>query len=455
LRLRIFFTIFTVLCLTAISISAIHFHFFRLERLRLIELNLLQNANILANSDLTLSQKEFSLKGQDYLQEIIGDDKINMIVGIYNNEGNLLYQNENAHIFEIPETIELDFSEWEDIEEDDYFIKYLTSYDKKQNRIIKVGMILNQSLLRWRDLNQRINVFVVIILSVITVISFFLTYLLFRPVNALARQVNLMAEKVEKGELADLQTWFPILKNKIKRNDEYYSLITSLDKLASKINENQLLTQRWSALMAHELKTPMILLKMSIDDLVKESSLPKEKVTQVELELTKLEEIIMDFLEWASVENDTNRPDLHVIFVARRTEEVTHMIARAYPHKNISFISQATSEKKIFCNPIHFDQMLNNLIINAIKHGGEEIEIIVSKEGLCIKDNGQGIHESVMENFGKPFNKFQLGHHRGHGLGLAWVNTIAKKYGWKIDINNSDGAKITITFPAYGDVNKA
>lgn len=448
MRLKFFLIIFSVLCVAAVSISAIHFHFFKLERLRLIELNLQQNATLLTNSDLTLTKSEFSRQGKQFIDNIIGDDKVNIIIAIYSMGGNLLYKNDNASIFDLENKLPREVPTWQDVETKEYFIKYLTVRDESQRRIVKVGMILNQSFLRWKYLNQRIIIFVGVILLVITVISFFLTNILFRPVHQLALQVNLMSEKVEKGEFSDLKSWFALLQNKNQSNDEFNNLINSLDKLANKIIENQSLTQKWSALMAHELKTPMTILKNSIDNLTKDSNGDPEKIQMVDQELERLEEIIMNFLEWASLENDSSRPDIHVIMLGKRCHSLVQTMQGNYSKASISFHNKLTDEKKIFCHPLHFDQVMNNLIVNAIKYGsGKEIIVELDENFITVKDQGPGIPEAVLENFGKPFNKFKQGDATGHGLGLAWVNTIAKKYDWKITFDNSNGTTVKIFIP--------
>jgi signal transduction histidine kinase len=448
LRRRLFITIFSVLCLTAISISSIHYYFFKLERLRLIELNLQQNISLLENSDLTLSKKEFSVRGREFVDEIIGNDKINMIVGIYNHNGNILYKNNNAQIFDLPNSIQPNFQEWEDVESKDYFIKYLTVKDSSQDRIIRVGLILNQSLLRWKDLNQRIFVYGGIILSVITLLSFFLTFMLFKPVHILAEQVNLMAEKIEQGEFDELKSWFHLLKTKSRSTDEFQSLIGSLDKLAHKITDNQTLTQKWSALMAHELKTPMTLLRMSMDHLIEGIEVSPKKIEAVESDMTRLEEIIMDFLEWASAENDTSKPELHMIPVDKKTKELIQHFSEAFPETKVSFSRTEGAEYKLFCHPIHFEQVVNNLLTNAVKYAGGEMTVTAQGNHLTFSDKGPGIPGVVQENFGKPFNKYTQGQSSGHGLGLAWVNTIAKKYSWRITLtSNTQGATFKISFP--------
>lgn len=447
LRLKFFFTIFIVLSITAASISSIHYHFFKQERLRLIELNLEQNVTLIENSDINLTRKEFSTMGQELIDEVIGDDKINMIVAIYGKSGRVLYMNDNAYIFDLPDFFSGKIKEWEDIEHKDYFIKYLTKKEKGTERIIKVGMILNQSLLRWKDLNQRIFIFVAIILTMITFISFFLTYILFKPVQFLAEQVNLMSEKIEKSEFSELQSWFHMMRKKKKGNDEFHSLIDSLDKLAHKITETQTLTQKWSALMAHELKAPMTLLRISIDRLISDNKLPESSVCNVERELKKLDEIIMDFLEWASVENDSSKPELHILSPSKRAQEIFLRMERGFPNITMHFESSLGEEFKTFCNPIHFDQVIDNLLLNGIKYGNGSVMIKSHLNTLSIIDNGSGFPDGVLENFGKPFNKYTRPGVTGHGLGLAWVNTIAKKYDWKIQITNNNGTNIKITFP--------
>ena len=444
MRLRFFFTIFIILSITAASVSAIHFSFFRGERLRLMETNLEQNFTLLTQSDFHLTKKEFSQKGEKLIDDIIGDDKINMIVAIYGDDGKLIYMNDNAEIFDTPQTIGKSFSEWETVEYKDYLIMYLTRQD--QGRVMRVGMILNQSIIRWRYLNQRIYIFVGMIILVNMIISFFLTYLLFGPIRLLSDKVNLMAEKIDGGNFNDLQTWFAMVKKSSSKSDEFMGLIDSLDKLASKISETQSLTQRWSALMAHELKAPMTLLRISIDTLIQKTGASQELVQDIEVELKKLEEIIMDFLEWASAENDSTRPELHAVNPYTRLKDQVERFQRVHPGIQFVFEMKPTDDK-VFCLPMHFDQVTSNLLSNAVKYGGGKITVKGDSSSISFQDNGQGIPERVMENFGKPFNKYQQKGHPGHGLGLAWVNTLSRKYHWKIDINNQSGTCITLSFP--------
>jgi signal transduction histidine kinase len=445
LKYKFFSAIFLALSVMAFSVSSIHYYFFKAERLRLIELNLQQNGNLLRNTNLDLSRVEFSNKGNELIEQVIGDDKINVIVSIYNEKGNVLYKNENAYIFDEPDKIDPHIKEWEDVEAKDYFIKYLTFFDSDQNRIVRVGMILNQSLLRWKDLNQRIIIYVLIILVVVSLGSFLLTEALFRPISLISKDVKLMASKIDAGEFKELRSWFSSKRvGKRVYRDEFANLLSSLDLLAERISENQLHMQKWAALMAHELKTPMTRLKNSVEGFTVKKD--EKYLKSIELELSLLEAVVMDFLAWASLENDQSRPELHAVSLKKRLLAILKTFEAENP--SIQFEMKFDSDDhRVFCSPLHFDQLVTNLISNSIKYSNEKRILIEVTQGLMqIRDYGKGIPQGVMDNLGKPFNRYNSEGIEGHGLGLAWVKTICKKYGWELNIASSPESVISVKF---------
>lgn len=444
MRFKLFLTIFIVLIITAFSISAIHFHFFRLERLRLIELNLQQNATLILDSDLTLTKKDFLKKGEQYLDTIIGDDKVNMIVVIYNENGKMLYKNNNADIFSAPITVERNFKEWVDVETNDYFIKYLTIKDEQQKRYIRVGMILNQSLLRWKYLSQRVTLFGMIVLVFISIISYFLTMLLFKPIHDLASYVNVMTEKLGAGDTNDFNSILNISTSRF--NDEFGVLLMAISKLSNKISESHNITKKWSALMAHELRTPLTILKNKIEILSQDINVDQKKIEAVDEEMGRVEKIIGSFLEWASFESDPAKPEIHAVSLEKRLGYIVGILRDAFDGADIEMIYHGDPEARIFCNPVHFDQLVTNLITNALKYGKGKTLVECSESVLTISDEGEGVPLEVLENLGSPFNYLKKQNIKGFGLGLAWVGTICRKYGWSLDIQPGSRNKISINF---------
>lgn len=91
-------------------------------------------------------------------------------------------------------------------------------------------------------------------------------------------------------------------------------------------------------------------------------------------------------------------------------------------------------------------RLLENLIRNAIEHGGPAVEVTVGNlaEGLYFEDDGSGIPEDEHDHV------FESGYStttEGTGFGLSIVAEVAKTHGWNIDVTDSEdcGARFEIT----------
>lgn len=114
--------------------------------------------------------------------------------------------------------------------------------------------------------------------------------------------------------------------------------------------------------------------------------------------------------------------------------------------------------KKIYADISHFENILFNLLDNALKYCTEnpkvEISSIVkgSKILLSISDNGIGIDEKYRKRIFDKFFRVPTGdiHNvKGFGLGLDYVKNIVKAHHWKIQVKNNEnqGSIFTIIIP--------
>lgn len=111
---------------------------------------------------------------------------------------------------------------------------------------------------------------------------------------------------------------------------------------------------------------------------------------------------------------------------------------------------ELNSDLTVFANPTHLDQLISNLVTNALKFSpeSEKILLILGNDYLIVKDFGTGIPKEVRDRLGEPFNVGSNKSKKGNGLGLAWVATISKLYEWTLAIRtDTSGTEIEIRFP--------
>jgi signal transduction histidine kinase len=106
----------------------------------------------------------------------------------------------------------------------------------------------------------------------------------------------------------------------------------------------------------------------------------------------------------------------------------------------------------VVANPVHLDQMITNLMTNALKFSPatSPIDISITGHTLEIRDSGPGIPAEVRQRLGEPFNVGSMDNDNaaGNGLGLAMVTAVARLYQWKFEVAFESGTRAIVEFPA-------
>ena len=113
------------------------------------------------------------------------------------------------------------------------------------------------------------------------------------------------------------------------------------------------------------------------------------------------------------------------------------------------------SELFVFLDPLHFDQLVMNLVINArdaMPEGGEIVVEVSAHEGqwitLSVEDTGEGISPENLEQIFEPFFSTKDASD-GTGLGLAVVRRIVQRCGGSVSVDSTVtvGTTFTVTLP--------
>jgi two-component system phosphate regulon sensor histidine kinase PhoR len=216
--------------------------------------------------------------------------------------------------------------------------------------------------------------------------------------------------------------------------------------------------------MTHEFQTPIssILLSSQVlqdPDIVHTPQRLKQYATLINAEINKLSNQVKRILEMSTMESNLIRLDKELLDVHEIIREVRNKSLESHQLDSSDFqLHLQAGHPLINADRIHLENILHNLVENAIKYSPEHIEITVStreeRNGLLIlvSDKGMGIDEQEKK---KIFNKFyripQGNRHdvKGFGLGLNYVSLLVKAHNGIIDVNSTlgKGSEFILFFP--------
>jgi signal transduction histidine kinase len=212
------------------------------------------------------------------------------------------------------------------------------------------------------------------------------------------------------------------------------------------------------ATVAHELRSPITAVKGVLGLLTMQEDLSERarKYVSVASERTdRLVALIQDLFDCSLLETGQLdiRPQRQL--ADELLESALGAQAAARPGE---LMLSATSNLSITVDPVRFDQLVNNLVTNAFRHGKAPVEVSVrpTMDGvfIVVADEGPGIAPEDRDRIFGKFWQGSSGHARlveGAGLGLSLVQGLVALHGGsiKIDSTHADGrgARFTIWLP--------
>ncbi len=199
-----------------------------------------------------------------------------------------------------------------------------------------------------------------------------------------------------------------------------------------------------AAVMAHEVKNPLAVIRSSVQILAgRVSDKETELTTLVITEVDRLNRLIEDFLQYA-------RPAplrLQLVAVEELLGSALKFLEPVIGEKNIR-VEKLSPKKglKILADPNQLRQVFLNLLLNAtqaVKPGGEikvGFEATGNSVRVFISDNGPGIPQDKLKFVFEPFWTTKT---RGTGLGLAIAQRIVNEHGGRLILKSEVGKGTT------------
>lgn len=213
--------------------------------------------------------------------------------------------------------------------------------------------------------------------------------------------------------------------------------------------------------VSHELRTPISMLQgyseAIVDDIAGSEEEKKEIARIIYDESLRMGRLVNDLLDLARMEAGHITLNKDVIAVMPFTERVTNKFIGLAKEKKVSiyFESNVEIKKEIYMDPDRIEQVLTNLIDNALRHtptGGEVTVSLTEKKGgylFHVRDTGSGIPEDdlpfVFERFYKA-DKARTRGKSGTGLGLAIAKNIIEAHKGHIQVQSKVDQGTAFTF---------
>ena len=252
--------------------------------------------------------------------------------------------------------------------------------------------------------------------------------------------------------------------------EEIQELVKSFNQMTEQLDEAFAMQRRFSASAAHELRTPIAVLRTKLDVFKKkkrEQHEYDELVDTMETYIDRLSSIITDLLEFAETSELGEAEDVSLDSVVKTAVDDLKLVAQNNMiNMQIDIQPKAQSEAQTFIvkgNTNLLYRALYNLVENAIRYNNEEGSVNITletrgQEGvIIIADTGVGIAPEQRELVFEPFyrvNKSRSREFGGAGIGLSLVKTILKRHGASITVseNNPQGSVFTIRIPLVNSI---
>lgn len=241
----------------------------------------------------------------------------------------------------------------------------------------------------------------------------------------------------------------------VEQKDEIGELSADLDLLALRLDEAREETQKleqmrrdFVANISHELRTPVTVIRGSLEALCDKVVDTPEKVADYHSQMLEeakfLERLIGDLLDLSRLQNMNFAIEMLPVNICDVIEDASRSASRIAQQKDVFVSVQLQSAcVETLGDYGRLRQMFVIVLDNAIKFSpqGAQVEIEVEEYQVIIRDHGCGIDFAhlphIFERFYKTYGEQNK---TGTGLGLAIAKQIADRHGILLSVaNNSEG----------------
>ena len=274
-----------------------------------------------------------------------------------------------------------------------------------------------------------------------------------------------LQQLVENAALISTHNWQLQLPEDATQVAELRPVIESMQTMLARLERSFAQQREFLGNAAHELKTPVAVLKSTLQSLLQKPRASEEYQRGLEdslEDLERLEQLLQWMLRLARAEQWAHgalRRDLQVIDVSASCEEAIERMRYLAKGHNTTIRLTKNGQVPLRADPDDLQLVWTNLLENAVRYSAEsqpvEVSITQAKGGpawISFQDHGAGIPASDLPHIFKRFYRGDPSRTRatgGFGLGLAIAKALVEAYGGTITAESEvgKGTRMTVQLP--------
>jgi len=237
---------------------------------------------------------------------------------------------------------------------------------------------------------------------------------------------------------------------------EVLAMIEAVDTFTRRLNAFVERERVFTRDAGHELRTPLAVLKGSLDLLEDDAERPRHEQNALRRMRRTVEDMesLLETLLLLARESEVVMPSEEVLvndLVASQVDLLKLMADRGGNRVTL----HEDAALKVVAPPKVVEIVIGNLIRNALNYTNQgTVDITISEHGVRVEDSGVGMSRDELANAFEPFYRADesRGIVKGHGLGLSIVRRLVRQFGWGISAYSrpGEGTAVEVRFATAG-----
>lgn len=213
--------------------------------------------------------------------------------------------------------------------------------------------------------------------------------------------------------------------------------------------------------ISHELKTPIFSIQGYIhtllDGALDDSKVAKKFLKRAAKSVGRMTELVKDLEAISKIESGLYEIQLRPVVLLNLIDDSMDTLESFITKQKaeVEVVWEVNKDVQVVCDSARMEQVLDNLIVNAIKYSpvGSSVLVVIREKNdsiyIDVRDHGFGIPEG---DLGRVFERFyrvdkaRTRNEGGSGLGLSIVKHIVEAHGQEIAVTSKERAGSVFSF---------